>query len=297
MKKQITLLAAAVIVFTGCNDNTTTLDGGRVALKVNGNIEVQTRASDEAWAAKDAIGIYMVDAGTVTIAEEATNRQYETATGDGAFTAEAANVIYFPVDNSKVDFYAYYPYTSALNADGAIAVNVTDQSTQATIDLMGAKLTSQDKQNPAIALGFKHLLTKLTLKISAGAGLTSADLQGMTVQITNQSCLGSYAPLTQALTLTEGSNDVTLLTSADGTSAEAVLLPNMLGNLAAAGRQLIFTLNNAKKEAFKYDIPADKAFDAGKKNTYTVTLNRTGISVTSTITNWGSSADITVSAE
>ena len=65
----------------------------------------------DTWDLNDGIGIYMVENGTQTVVDNAANRRYVTAAGDGRFSPASENqTIYFPLDeNNKVDFIAYYP--------------------------------------------------------------------------------------------------------------------------------------------------------------------------------------------
>lgn len=302
-----TALFVAALLPAGCgNDNETdgggTATGGRTALQVTGGISVQpqaspqTRAHDAAWDTGDRIGIYMFAAGTTDIAEKAENIPYTTtADATGSFTP-TATAIYYPVDGSNVDFHAWYPYTDVSEAEqNQWTADLTGQSSQAALDLMTADAKSEtgeggiayNKDNPAVALNFRHRLTKLVLAINPGAGISADDLKGLEVEITGQPATATYDPQLDAIGTTETSVPVTLLTAADGTSAEAILFPNDVAeNAPQTGRQLVFTLDNAKQEVFRWNIPDAKYFKAGEKNLYTITMNRTALDVTSTVTDW-----------
>lgn len=308
MKNQIKdsfLLCAAFLaastLFTGCgNEESAPVSAdsvnadGRVALKVHSGI--LTRAAGKQWSEGDAVGIYMVNTGTRTVAEEASNREYTAgeAGENVAFQPDGDNnIIYYPVDAAdKVDFLLYYPYRTL--TDHAYSIDVSRQSDLPAIDLMSAKVTGKDKAEPGIAPVFSHLLTRLKLEISAGEGLVDTDLEGLTVKITRQRTLGSYNVLAETMTVAEGQDDgmdVTLNTVADGTASEAILLPTTAAggiNPLIDGRQLVFTLNNAKRETFVWPItPADKQFEAGKKNIYKIEINRTETGLTASIADWG----------
>lgn len=289
-------ICAALLLVSGCGDENngaeTPGSDGRVALQASGGI--QTRATDAAWQTGDAIGIYMLEAGTTTLSESADNRKYATAGGDGKFSADAAGqTIYFPVDGSTVDFHAYHPYRGTLS-DGVFALDVSSQTDLPAIDLMSAKVESTpeaplDKNHPAVAFTFRHLLTKLELNISAGNGISADDLQGLKVEITNQRTAGSYDPQYGAFGVdSEPVNTVTMNTAADGTLAQAILLPTTPAdgiNPVIAGRELVFTLK-ATGEVFRYPLPDGKGFLAGDKNIYNITINRTSLTVTAEVQNW-----------
>lgn len=290
-----TALCATIMLTGGCsNDNETALpDGGdRVALQVTSGI--QSRAIGSDWQAGDAIGIYMLKTGTSTITEAATNRRYTTADGNSSFSATADQTIYFPVDGSQVDFYAYYPHLTQFDENGEAVFDVSDQTKQPSFDLMTAKLNSTavaplDKNNPAVAFKFNHRMTKIELNIAAGTGLIPSDLAGLTVEITNQRTEGLFNPVFDAtgVNLT-AAKTVTMLTAADGLTSSAILLPcyteASYDNQVIPGRELLFTLTSG--EVFRWPIPDTKSFNEGDRNIYNITMNRTGITVTATIEDW-----------
>lgn len=291
MNVKIIGMAALTFALAACNsdENLSAGNDDRVALQVTSGI--QSRAIGNTWQKDDAIGIYMVNAGTTAIAESAENRKYTTANGSSTFSATPDQVIYLPVDGSNVDFIAYYPQQDLTG--GSMTIDVSDQSDLPKIDLMAAKAKSPadkpyNKENPLVAFHFYHKLTKLELNIDPGTGLTPADLEGLKVEITNQRTGASYAPLAETLTLTssETTQNVTLNITTDGTAAEAILLPNSEEfNPRIAGRELVFTLKQTG-EVFRWAIPEDKDFKAGERNLYNITVNRTGLTVTATIEDW-----------
>lgn len=292
MRIQLLPALAAVLVWTGCSqgtENEVPDPNSKVALHVSAGI--QTRAHDATWEANDAIGIYMVKTGTTIIEEGAENRRYSTPDGSSGFSTQKETTIYFPVDGSRVDFLVYYPYQETL-VEGELTLDVSNQTDLSAIDLMTAKVQSTDdkpvdKMHPTVAFNFAHILTKLELNITAGNGVTSDDLKGLNVEITNQRIEGSYDPQYEVYgTLSEPVKTIALNTNAAGTLAQAILLPNDTGgNSIIEGREFVFTLASSG-EVFKWSIPDEKAFKRGDKNLYNITLNRTGLDVTATITDW-----------
>lgn len=278
MKKTL-FFTAAVFVFAGCGkDNASEYDGnGKVALEASAGISAFSRAVDNAWEAGDKIGIFMSGGAT------AANARYVTAQTDGKFAPAADDqTIYFPIDNNapKVDFTAYYPYASAQTTT-IYPVSVTDQSDQKALDLMVAdKVTGRDKTNPAVAFDFKHRMVKLEFTFKAGVGLEDADLEGMGVVVTEQYSAGSCDLNTGGVTASGAKGNLAMKVVADGKSAEATILPSE----AEAGRQVVFTLTTG--DPFRWTIPADRAFNAGEKHIYEITLSRTAVDVTGTITDW-----------
>ena len=283
-KKTFSTLALAALLLTACqNDEETMQTDIRVALQVTSGI--QTRAYDATWEENDPIGIFGYTQ-TETPMEWSNNIQYVTVTGDGTFAPAQGEVpIYLPIDGTAVDFVAYYPYTKTL-ADGVYTVDVTDQSIQKNIDLMAASKQTTDRISHAVAFNFVHKLSKIYLTFKAGEDMTTAGLAGMTVQLTGQQTEATF-DVTQPeseISVTMG-NPVTLnlKTTAEGTSAEGIVLPS--DNYSGMTLHLVLA-NNAGY--FNWDLNGSEAekFEAGKKYVYDITVNKTRLSVTSSITPW-----------
>lgn len=282
-------LLALGIAFAGCSNNENpaeTDNDGRVALRVSSGIDVQTRAHDALWDAGDAIGIYMLDGETA----EAANQKYTTeSTGtSGSFSAAPGQTIYFPVDGSQRDFIAYYPYRTRLT-DNLYAVDVNNQAVQKDIDLMGAeKVTGKTKNDPAVAFEFQHKLVKLYLTIKPDdVSLFADDMKGMEIDITNQKTKATYDVVEGSAVSVDTEDNtpatVRLLTDADGTSSEGIVLPNA----TTEGMQFVFRLKNGP--VFTWEIreaQKSQSFEAGSKYVYTISIGLTGIEVTSSIEDW-----------
>lgn len=288
-------MVTVLLLLAGCsNDNEGAVKpegDGRVPLQVSSGIE--TRAYDKTWEKDDAIGIYMLKTGTTDISEGAENRRYSTADGGSAFGTTADRTIYFPIDGSKVDFQAYYPHQETLT-NGAMALDVSDQTTLPAIDLMTAAVATTeveplDKNHYKVHFKFNHRLTKLELKITNGNGISKSDLEGLKVEVTQQRTSGSYDPLFGAFGVySEPVKTVAMNTAADGTLAQAILLPNAKAdgiNPIITGREFLFTLKSTG-EVFHWSVPDDKLFERGDKNIYNITINRSGPEVTAEIIDW-----------
>lgn len=282
-KKTFSAVALATLLLTACqNDEETMQTDTRVALQVTSGI--QTRAFDNQWEKNDAIGIFGFTQGDAPT-QAYSNVKYVTAGGNGRFTPDGTT-IYLPVDNSYLDFVAYYPHTTSLTADGIYAVDVTDQSIQKDIDLMAAGKQRADRVNAKVNFNFKHKLSKIVFNFTAGVGMDESELAGMKVQLTNQQTLATFdvtQPDGEVVVGTNTPATLTLNTTDDGMSSEGIVLPSanfdsmtLHLELADGGSFFNWDLNNSK---------ADK-FEAGKKYVYDITVNRSGLDVTATIEDW-----------
>lgn len=303
-KTRLTLgLLALPFVFAGCSGDENLPGGevndGRVALQVSSGI--QTRAFDNQWEAGDEIGIFMLNNGQTTVADGYDNVPYRVAsagTGGKAFTP-SSEVIYFPTNEDKRDFIAYYPYSADKVANGVYNINLTNQDPQKDIDFMLAgKVTDKSRNDANVSFQFTHKLAKIVMDIEPGAGVTSDDLKNITVSLTGQPTEGTFDVLNgQNVTVTSTDKKaITLLANADGTHAEAIVFPseNYDGMSFAFATQAIGG----------YEWPLSQStkatnFEAGKKYLYTITVNKTAIEVTASIKDWepGNSSGESGSAE
>lgn len=278
------MLFAAAFTLTACTNDDIPAQDNRVALQVTSGI--QTRAYGNQWEAADRIGIYAFTEGTTTVADGYANIPYitQTSDADGTF-APVGTTIYLPTNGDARDIVAYYPYKQ-LSGD-AYEVDVTDQSSQKDIDLMAAGTQTADRTDPTVAFNFVHKLSKVEITLQPGSGMTAADLKGLTVALTGQQTAGTF-DVTQpasAVTVTAGAaTPITLLTDTEGTFAEGIVLPSddytgMSLEITLADGESVFTwpLSSATESS---------KFEAGKKYSYTINVNKTEISVTATITDW-----------
>ena len=226
-----------------------------------------------------------------SLSVEDSNRKY-TTTSDatkGTFSpADAAQTIYFPTNGDTRDFIAYYPWQKTLGTDGrTYTVDVTDQKVQNLIDLLGAgKVTGKDKDHPQVALTFTHKLVKIALDIQAGNGLDNTALAGTGITLTGQRTNALYDVVAggEVVIPEEGEETgIELLTAADGTAAEAIVLP--VGD--TEGMYLVFDIPDVGTFNWRVkDAPKSQSFEAGKKYIYTITVNRMSVEVESSVTDW-----------
>lgn len=143
------------------------------------------------------------------------------------------------------------------------------------------------KKGTENTLKFYHMLSKLEVKLIAGEGYIAEELKAFEVSILNTSLI---AKLTVDKTKTE-SGVLETVVAAEGEKtpisinaftddyAEAVIVPQTV----AAGDFIKF--KSGEKELV-YKLDNEKAFKAGKKYKYEVTIKRSGISVTTSEVTW-----------
>ena len=231
---------------------------------------IQSRVSGNTWNANDEVGIYMMNAGSGIEAATAQNKKYIAQT-NGTLTAAPGNGIYLP-ESGSVDFIAYYPYTTSVSGN-KLAVNVSDQSNPAAIDLIYSNGTKGVAATTAttISLGFTHQLTKVTLNVTKDE--TIETLNGLGVNIKGVSTEGEFNLADGTLTATAGTNnkDVAMYIDAQGTTATAtaIILPTA-ASTDQTSLNLTFNLNG---QSFTHTISDASIFEKGKNVSFNANLS------------------------
>lgn len=313
----------------------------KVPLQIVSGIGSTTRAFDSSWESTDAIGVFTTVAGsnnpyvvTMSGAYNDENIKYvfngtagNTQTGGNAtdgytytyqgFTpAAASSQIFLPADGSDVDVYAYSPWTNGVKASSPLAISIPTSQTldnQKATDVLKASLASTesapiDIDHYTVQLLFRHVLSKVIVKLKAGTGYNESDLSDLTeVKFAGQPVSATFAPITQALTITDANQDVVAYQLQSGDpdfSSEtgvihtyrALLLPNDETNLfTKTTRKIVFTVGSGSNTiTYYYDLynsnnPTSGSpivFGSGQVTTFTITLQATGVSITAAITDW-----------
>lgn len=232
---------------------------------------IQSRVSGNTWNANDEVGIYMMNAGSGIEAATAQNKKYIAQT-NGTLTAAPGNGIYLP-ESGSVDFIAYYPYTTSVSGN-KLAVNVSDQSNPAAIDLIYSNGTKGVAATTAttISLGFTHQLTKVTLNVTKDG--TIETLNGLGVNIKGISTEGEFNLADGTLTATAGTNnkDVAMYIDAQGTTATAtaIILPTATTSTDQTSLNLTFNLNG---QSFTHTISDASIFEKGTNVSFNANLS------------------------
>lgn len=230
-----------------------------------------TRAIGSAWSADDKIGVFMKntdqDLSATSVVGTAANVQYMTAAGDGNFFPfKIEELLFYPKDGKKVDFIAYYPFSAEVK-DFVYKAEISNQADQEAIDfLYSNNLKGASKDNPRAHLQFKHLFSRMLFSFKMGDGVSS--LQGLKVTIAG-------LPTKADVKLTNGEITVDAKSvasfdakvSADGTSAEAIVLPMGVKTI-----DVTFTLGSL---SFKHKFE-NVDFKSGSRNNYNITIKNSG---------------------
>lgn len=170
--------ALAIIGLTSCSEETTTLrtqDAKSIPMTFSVSYPgVKSRATETSFEANDKIGLYVAKADApLEIGGNLVNNEALTFDGN---TWTSGRTLYW--DDGSFNVYAYYPYTQNISSieDQPFSVS-TDQSTAKTATSMGGYevsdlLFANSKGIVAsaapISLSFKHIMSKLKIRLIKG---------------------------------------------------------------------------------------------------------------------------------
>lgn len=288
--KHITLLLSALFIATfGCNNDSDVVkstDGLGDIIHFGGNI-IMSKAiiNNTVFPDNAQVGIlgwgYNKNnpEGNTAIRKDLANSPYTKVADSNEFTSliEA----HYPINpDTLLNFYAYYPYTEAATASPlSIPFDLTNQD-----DIMWATpVLNRDKTtaDEPVNLSFNHILSAITIKFNKADDikedmiLQSIAMENYpsTLRLNVQTGQLSAAPSTTPFTLIDNLNK-------EITPTEEVIVTDYL--LYPVGKP-VFIVRMSGKD---YRIESIKAFEGGKKQTYSFTIQAEDISISGSINPW-----------
>lgn len=252
--------ALSALVFTGCtnnDDNSEWLDSNSVTF--NSRIDgLQTKASKDVWSNGDEVGIFMT-----TQTAEFANKKYVASDG-GTLTAAPGQTLRYP-EEGTASFIAYYPYSASLNGK-TLAVSVDNQADPAKVDLLYSDNAKAIAAGEAVDLAFKHKLSQIV--IAVGSDETLPDISGLKISLSGMNTQADFNLADGTLAAKESKANIDMNVSADGSTAEAIILPAT----TLDGVKMTFVLDGKTFE-WPVSVNGGAGFEAGYKYTYTATLS------------------------
>lgn len=251
-------------------------------IRLSSTVGTATRAADDLletnFTSGTTVTVQVTDIGTNPITYDPI---VYTANGSGGLTP--ASTQYYPASGNNVSAYAYYPADASTEADGfEVDTDQSDDEGYEASDLMYASIPTLTKGSTN-NLEFQHLLSKIIVTLAAGSGFDASELADATIALNGVKYMGTFDPATGAFTPADNTENITIATTASTTAHAAVVVPQDM-----SGKEIAVTIGG---NSVAYSIPASTIFERGTVYSYTITVAKTGISVTSSITGWTSGGD------
>lgn len=312
--KRYFLFAAAVLALTACSndDENLNVNNGPVEARITAGVSgPATRAIDNVWET-DEIGVMVKSVtGTTTgvtsvMADMYKNVKYTTEASTEAAAnfspAEGTTGIFFQDANETVTFSAYGPYQASAAANvlpgenGVISGSTAaqgDRTQQKAIDYIFATDATASRTNATVQFqgtnAFYHKMARLVIVVKPGDDVTIDDFakDGTGFALNGLKHSGTFNVTTGEAKATGEISDWSLTENSllakapDAYTFTSIVYPQTLGSALTFkatidGQDYI---NNS-------DI--NPALAAGMSYTYTITVNKTGLTVSGcTIAAWG----------
>ena len=251
-----------------------------------------------------------------------------TLTANGNNGLSSSNSKFYPSNGKSLDFYAIhgnFGSTTTLTENTTTLPSSLDHTVEATqynannsskemdgylkSDLLYAVKKNVARSNSAVSLTFYHLLSKVRIVLLAGDG--GPDLTDATVTIEDTKPAATFTLVTtdELASNTTWSSIVTVKNSDDNTASPITIktaTTTDFSNISSYGEGIIVPQTVSANTAFiKVTLAADKggttftynapsgglSFESGKMYTYHITVKSTGLTVTSSITDWTSAGN------
>lgn len=282
------IFAAALLALAACNNEENGLADTPMKIRLSSGIEVQARATtdiqSEAFDTDEKVDVFISEA--VADGQTATTNYAQpltyTAGTKGALNIAEDSQPYFPSSGNGVNIYAVYPSGTE---DGIFKIerNQSDDASYKASDLMyGTAENPVSRTKSAVPITFKHLLSKVTVKLVAGDGLTDAKLESAQVKLLDVSLVIPFDASKGSIGNATGESDAVIVCSGRSQGSAVIppqTLPEEFVRVALSdGGVLMGKLNDGSKPVL----------ESGNEYTYTITVNLTSLAMTASITPWKS---------
>lgn len=262
-------------------------------LRLGAAITGITRATDAGFEIGDTLGIFITkwqDASARDTLKESGNYtdnvlfRLENLSNDWV----AEYPVYFPSDDNKIDLYAYYPYRNPAFVSGTslgvkVFANQSVSNHYTRSDFMTTKTLGVSRTPNKVPLIFDHRLSQMVFILKPGAGFSVADLLPARLKIINAITDATF-DLRDSLPVA-GSVRSDIIPAGSWTAGvesltgmKAILIPQELN----PDTYVEITLGSRR---FTYK-PASVHLNPGCSRVFTITVNNTGLDITTEINPW-----------
>lgn len=268
------MLAVATLLMVGCENENNFAQYNSDEIRVEASVK-QTRASGTSFEIGDNMGLYAVEYSGDEVAELQVAGNFinnEPLTYNGSAWA-GGRTLYW--SENPCDFYGIYPYQEPTTVSEYLFDLPTDQNSPETedalsgyeaADLLWAKATKVSREDGAVQLQFKHMMSRVVVKIERGEKYEGELPEDITVHLYN-------TVTTAEVDLTRGSlqryahgekNTITMKQLSGDTFA-AIVVPQNIERRTP--------LVEVTMEGIAYLLSYSTSFRPGYQHTITVTLN------------------------
>lgn len=274
MKKNIFILAVATLLMLGCNKGVDTSVINPDEIRVEASVK-QTRAAGTSFEIGDKMSLYAVEyngdeVASLQVAGNFINNEALTYNGSAWV---GGRTLYW--SDKPCDFYGIYPYQEPATVSEYLFDLPTDQNSPETddalsgyeaADLLWAKATKVSREDGAVQLQFKHMMSRVVVKIERGEKYEGELPEDITVHLYNTVTTAEVDFTHGSLQrYAHGEKETITMKQLSGDTFAAIVVPQ---NIERRTPLVEITM-----EGIAYLLNYSMSFRPGYQHTITVTLN------------------------
>ncbi|MBQ8205236.1 MAG: fimbrillin family protein [Alistipes sp.] len=274
MRKNILSLTIATLLMVGCDKVVDTSVDTSNEIRVEASMK-QARASGTSFDIGDKMGLYAVEyngdeVASLQVAGNFINN--EALTYDGSVWS-GDRTLYW--SGKPCDFYGIYPYQELTTVSEYLFNLPTDQNSPETddalsgyeaADIMWAKATKVSREDDAVQLQFKHMMSRVVVKIERGDKYEGELPEDITVHLYNTVTTAEVDFTHGSLQrYAHGEKNTIIMKQLSGDTFAAIVVPQ---NIERRTPLVEITM-----EGIAYLLNYSMSFRPGYQHTITVTLN------------------------
>lgn len=274
MKKNIFILAVATLLMLGCNKGVDTSVINPDEIRVEASVK-QTRAAGTSFEIGDKMGLYAVEyngdeVASLQVAGNFINNEALTYNGSAWV---GGRTLYW--SDKPCDFYGIYPYQEPATVSEYLFDLPTNQNSPETddalsgyeaADLLWAKATKVSRGDGAVQLQFKHMMSRVVVKIERGEKYEGELPEDITVHLYNTVTTAEVDFTHGSLQrYAHGEKETITMKQLSGDTFAAIVVPQ---NIERRTPLVEITM-----EGIAYLLNYSMSFRPGYQHTITVTLN------------------------
>lgn len=290
MKRSISLMALAVLLMQGCNISEPVFEpdtpqGNPYKVQIYNDIFQQpaSRVTTDGFCTGDEVGVYIVNydgetPGTLKLeGNQADNVRFAyNESGDWVSDYD----VFYKDNDTKVDFYGYYPYTEPTSIEAYPFEVEMNQSKGAehgqmaayeASDFLWAKTTKVTPTESKVILSFYHKMSSARIRFSQGSGWAdAAEFAAVSKEVLVTSTIRkSVIDLSTGTVTAEGEAPLTgIIPMNDNGEFRAIVVPQTV----AAGKTLLTITIDGVPRHYTRDV--DTEYLPGKITTYDLSISK-----------------------
>lgn len=269
-----------VIPSPGPGGDVTPPSADKLEIKINPSLS-DSRATDTGFENGDNIGLFVVN---YNGSEPGTLKDTGNHVDNMRFTYSGTWTPYSPVywkdDEVHADFYIHYPYVSSPSVSACPVEVKADQSSESNYkmsDFLWGVARNVAPTASAIIIPASHVMSRISITVSAGSGFTKESLAAATVSVrVNGLQCKSTVNLADGTVAPSGDRvSVTPLKKND--AYMAIIVPQTVQE----GNLITVTVNGSD-----FNLKKGFTFESGKSHDFNVVVGKTSDGVNVNITPW-----------